>query len=112
MRRRLSPFIALLCALVLLGAQQAAYAHWIGHLGAASTTAAALQGGNGDGDGLPHDCTTCTGLFASFGAAPPAALPITVDTGDASQSQPGHRPHQLPTHAASPYPARAPPLVL
>jgi len=38
MRRRPSPLIAILCALFLLGAQQAAYANFIGHLGIPTET--------------------------------------------------------------------------
>jgi len=42
-RLRHHPLIVLLCALCLLGAQQAANAHFIGHAGTAAETSACHQ---------------------------------------------------------------------
>jgi len=76
--RRSRPFLALLLALLLLGAQQAAFAHLISHLGAETAAAGHRHDGGHDGhDGLTHVCSTCLAFAAvAVGALPsaPAAL--------------------------------------
>ena len=79
MRRVLNPFLALLLSLLLLGSQQAALAHMLGH----ATAAAAAQQANKVAQGedaehsaalaLSHACTTCI-AFAGADAAPAAAI--------------------------------------
>lgn len=74
--RSLSPLFALLLALLLLGGQQAAVAHLIGHAGVAAATV--VQGGDEGHEAalsLSHVCTTCLGAAALTGAAPPSSLP-------------------------------------
>lgn len=111
--RRPRPLLALLLSLLLLGAQQAAFAHLIGHLEAEMTAVEHRHDHrHGDHDGLSHVCTTCVGLAvlvggalpsapaALLGTAPAAALPLTP---------------LLPAVAAAPFPhylARAPPSLL
>ena len=112
-RSRLHPLIALLCALLLLGAQQAAYAHFIGHIGNQAETVA-QEGGDADhgaASSLSHVCTTCAS-FAALDAAPPvvaAAVPAAAATAAALPSLP---PAVAPADPALPYAARAPPAVL
>ncbi|MDK9723469.1 MAG: hypothetical protein OEL88_01180 [Sterolibacteriaceae bacterium MAG5] len=112
-RSRLHPLIALLCALLLLGAQQAAYAHFIGHIGNQAETVA-QEGGDADhgaASSLSHVCTTCAS-FAALDAAPPvvaAAVPSAAATAAALPSLPAA---VTPADPAPPYAARAPPAVL
>ena len=102
-------------ALLLVGGQQAALAHMIGHvadLGAAQAQVVAQQGDNEHGAALTlsHVCTTCIALDA-FSAPPPvlprlafaegvAAVPL-APTFSAPASPPPRR-----------YAARAPPAPL
>ena len=112
---RLRPFIAVLLSLVLLGAQQMAFAHMIGHIGGtAGTAATATMGddaGHGDALGLSHACTTCVGVSALNGAAPfSAPLPLSLDNAIATPAW-----ADGPRAAAGVprrYHARAPPLGL
>ncbi|MBL8490560.1 MAG: hypothetical protein JNM82_07260 [Rhodocyclaceae bacterium] len=114
------PLIALLLALLLLGAQQAAVAHLAGH---AAGTAAAVQGladppgGEGDGGdggdhgaGLAQLCTTCLAFAALDGAA---AAPVhLLDLAAAQSAAPGYpaaEPPSLPLRL--PHRARAPPAI-
>lgn len=112
-RSRLHPLIALLCALLLLGAQQAAYAHFIGHIGNQAETAM-QEGGDADhgaASSLSHVCTTCAS-FAALDAAPPvvaAAIPATTATVAVT---PAPASPAIPARPALPYAARAPPAVL
>lgn len=75
MRRLLHPVFALLLSLLLLGSQQAALAHVLGH---ALVPAAVQVVDNGEADhgaalSLAHACTTCI-AFAGADLAPPAPL--------------------------------------
>lgn len=115
---RLRPFIAVLLSLLLLGAQQMAFAHMIGHLGAAAgavtTVTTATMGddaGHGDALGLSHACTTCVGVSALNGAAPLGTpAPLALDNAIAAPaSVDGPR---VAAGAPRRYLARAPPLVL
>lgn len=112
-RTRLHPLIAILCALLLLGAQQAAYAHFIGHLGNQAETVA-LEGGDADhgaASSLSHVCTTCA-AFAVLDAAPPAAeVPLPATTA-AMADLPAIAAADLPARTRAPYAPRAPPTVL
>jgi hypothetical protein len=115
---RLRSLIAVLLSLVLLGAQQMAFAHMIGHLsgavGAAATATTATMGddaGHGDALGLSHACTTCVGVSALNGAAPLGTpAPLALDNAIAAPvSADGPRVAAGVSHL---YHARAPPLGL
>jgi len=113
MRRLPRQIILTLCALFLLGAQQMAFSHLIGHLGLAATAAA--QPGDAAGDAfalsLSHLCTSCLAISALAAGAPlPVSLPVVVAaiTGLA----PGSELFYLPIATAPPYAARAPPYSL
>lgn len=112
-RSRLHPLIALLCALFLLGAQQAAYAHFLGHLGIAAESVMQEHGdaGHGAAASLAHVCTTCA-AFAALdaapglaGSAPRAEPPPRLDLPESARPQ-------APTDPAPPYASRAPPVPL
>jgi len=105
--------ILTLCALLLLGAQQTAYSHFIGHLGLAGAAAAQPADASGDAValGLSHLCTGCLAINALAAGAPlPVSLPAVVAavTGFPVGSELDH-----PSSAAAPpYAARAPPYSL
>ena len=113
MKRFHHPFFALLLALLLLGSQQAALAHLIGHLGA-TTESVAKQEDSSHGAvlTLSHVCTTCI-AFAALASGGPASshvpLLLAADVGERFFS---------PSETLSParrivkYHARAPPVVL
>ncbi len=81
MRRVLNPFLALLLSLLLLGSQQAALAHMLGHAvaPAAQSATEVAQGQDAEHGAalvLSHVCTTCIS-FAGADLAPPApVLPV------------------------------------
>ncbi len=102
--------ILLLCALFLLGAQQAAFAHLIGHFGFAAESV--TQPGNEDGPGslpsLSHVCTTCLAFTALAAAAPPLAQFPAVPS--ALAETPVRTEFlRVPAPGVLPYAARAPP---
>jgi hypothetical protein len=74
---RLRPLVAVLLSLLLVGAQQAAFAHMIGHIGSVSGPANAVttahQGDDGHGEALnlSHVCTTCVSASGLAAAVPP-----------------------------------------
>lgn len=110
MRRLPRQVILTLCALLLLGAQQAAYTHLIGHLGFAGPAVVlpADAGGDAVALGLSHLCTGCLAISALAAGAPlPLSLPAVVAavTGRAAGPELLH----LAVGAAPPYAARAPP---
>jgi hypothetical protein len=115
-RLRLPPFLAVLLALLLLGAQQGAFAHMIGHVGGTVTTTATVIADHGDeGHGealsLSHVCTTCVSLAALAGVAPgPAPLAFHAAALVAPLLPPP--PPACSGAVVSPYRARAPPAVL
>lgn len=83
MRRVLNPFLALLLSLLLLGSQQAALAHMLGHAvaPAAQSATEVAQGQDAEHGAalvLSHVCTTCIS-FAGADLAPPAPpLPAAI----------------------------------
>jgi hypothetical protein len=108
---RSHPLIALLCALCLLGAQQAANAHFIGHLGTAAKTAAFHKAGGDELPALDSICTTCA-AFAALSSAPPSHVDVLAAV-RTSLAQPAvAAPVFIPARAAPPYASRAPPAVL
>lgn len=80
---RLRPLIAVLLSLLLLGAQQVAFAHMIGHIGstgAAVTTVGGDDEGHGEALTLSHVCTTCVSASGLASAAPFGVPPgLTFD---------------------------------
>jgi hypothetical protein len=75
MRRFQHPFLALLLSLLLLGSQQAALAHVLGHAAATGPSQLAQEdAGHGAVLALSHVCTTCI-AFAGADVAPAASLP-------------------------------------
>ncbi len=78
MKRFHRPFFALLLALLLLGSQQAALAHLIGHLGA-TTESVAKQEDSSHGAvlTLSHVCTTCI-AFAALASGGPASSHVPL----------------------------------
>lgn len=71
MKRFHRPFFALLLTLLLLGSQQAAFAHLIGHLGATTESIAHQEdSGHGAAFALSHVCTTCIAFVAVTGGGP------------------------------------------
>jgi hypothetical protein len=82
MRRALNPFFVLLLSLLLLGSQQAALAHMLGHAvaPAAQTATEVVQGQDAEHGAalvLSHVCTTCI-AFAAADLAPPAPFQSVV----------------------------------
>jgi hypothetical protein len=80
---RLRPLVSVLLSLLLLGAQQVAFAHMIGHIGpAAAAVSTAHQGDDGHGEALTlsHVCTACVSASGLVIAAPSAVPPrLTFD---------------------------------
>jgi hypothetical protein len=107
-RARYRSLIAILCTLCLLGAQQAAYAHYIGHVGCAIGTPAAPDG---NGDASQHACETCA-AFAGLTAAPPACVAPLAAMHVTAAPLPDLASAYAPAPPAPPYTARAPPAIL
>ena len=102
MRRVLNPFLALLLSLLLLGSQQAALAHMLGHAVTPAAQAATqlatevAQGQDAEHGAalvLSHVCTTCI-AFAAADLAPPAPILPLAFAADS-----------VPTHAVAVAPA-------
>jgi hypothetical protein len=108
---RLRPFLAVLLSLLLLGAQQGAFAHMIGHLGAGADAAAPVAD-HGDKDhgkalSLSHVCTTCVSLAGLAGAAPPPVPPGLAGPAPVAPL-PGQAPGPRRSVVCAPYSARSP----
>ena len=75
MRRFLHPLLALFLSLLLVGGQQAALAHMLGHAATAGTVEVVQEGdaGHDAALALSHVCTTCI-AFAGADLAPPAPI--------------------------------------
>lgn len=80
---RMRPFIAVLLSLLLLGAQQVAFAHMIGHIGSVGVAVTTVDGddeGHGEALTLSHVCTTCVSASGLASAAPFGVPPgLTFD---------------------------------
>jgi len=112
---KLPRLLVLALALLLVGGQQAALAHMIGHiadLGSAQAEVVAQQGDDEHGAALSlsHVCTTCIALD-TFSAPPPSLSRLAFAEGAAAVPP---APTFWAHHAALPrrYSARAPPLFL
>lgn len=73
MKRFHRPFFALLLSLLLIGMQQAAFAHLLSHAPGGTKAAAQYQGDHGSVDGAAESCTTCIAFATVGGSAPPAS---------------------------------------
>jgi len=113
MHRLTRQLILTLCALFLIGAQQAAFSHLIGHLGLTATASAQPAEAAGDAVALSlsHLCTSCLAISALAAGAPlPASMPAAPS---AISGLPDGRVHAgLPVPTVPPYAARAPPYSL
>jgi hypothetical protein len=107
---RAHPLIALLCALCLLGAQQVANAHYIGHLEAAGKTLSFQTNGD-DVHAAESVCATCA-AFAALSSAPPSHASVLVASRAVQACPPAAASHFVPAPPAPPYASRAPPFVL
>jgi len=110
MRRLPRQIILTLCALFLIGAQQAAYAHLIGHLGLAGTAVAqpADAAGHAAALSLSHLCSSCLAISALAAGAPlSASFQAVVSANTGLSAGPEFRHLRFPT--TPPYAARAPP---
>jgi len=113
MHRLTRQIILTVCALFLLGAQQAAFSHLIGHLGLAATVVAQPADAAGDAVALSlsHLCTGCLAISALAAGAPlPVLLPALAAA--ISGLPDGLELPGLPVSTAPPYAARAPPYSL
>jgi hypothetical protein len=114
---RLRPFMALLLSLLLLGAQQVAFAHMIGHIGSVSRPANAIttahQGDDGHGEALTlsHVCTTCVSA-SGLAATAPCAVPPRLTFSGAFVAPMASPTSVVVVAATRHYLARAPPSVL
>jgi hypothetical protein len=80
MKRFHRPLFVLLFSLLLIGSQQAALAHMIGHLGGSVETAVSQEeGGHGAALSLSHTCTTCI-AFASLDGPPTVPQSLLPDS--------------------------------
>ena len=113
MQRLPRQIILTLCSVFLLGAQQAAYAHLIGHLGLAGTAVAqpADAAGHATAVSLSHLCSSCLAISAlAAGAPPPVSFQAVVSANTDISAGPVLL--HLPVPTAPPYAARAPPQFL
>ena len=79
MKRFHRPLFALLLSLLLLGSQQAAFAHLLTHLHSGSATGVThYQSDHGATDKLADTCTTCIAFAGVGGSAPPTSLAVIV----------------------------------
>ena len=109
MRARSSPLIAILYALFLLGAQQAAFAHWISHIGSAAGAAAQYGDQDNHGDAPGHSCNVCV-AYAALAAAPPSFVAPSAVSQTTAEPVPESTYRHVPARPAPPYASRAPPL--
>lgn len=108
MKRRPSPILAVVLALLLLCAQQGAFAHLIGHLDA--TSQSSVQQGEQNHDAalaLADACTTCLALSALGGPPSPAAQVAAPPLG--TDQTPRFDPSHFPALPRPQQRARAPP---
>jgi len=73
MKRFHRPFLALLLSLLLIGSQQAAFAHLLGHIHAGAAVITQLQSDHDAIDQLADTCATCVAFAGVGGGTPPSA---------------------------------------
>jgi len=93
----------------MLGAQQVAFAHYIGHIDCVAGSVGTDQDSK---DVSHHECTTCAAFAGLTGGAPPAFVASIGQVDVTATSFQDISSDYLPTRTASPYTARAPPVVL
>ena len=113
MKRFRHPFFALLLALLLLGSQQAAFAHLISHL-AATTESVATQEDNGHGAALTlsHVCTTCIAFTALASGGPASSQAMLLLAATVGERFHNTSESLSPARRIVSCRARAPPVVL
>ena len=111
MKRFHRPFLALLLSLLLIGSQQAAFAHLLSHVHAGSAVATQVQSDHGVIDRFADTCTTCIAIAGIGGGTPPSVPTVSFAAfaGDGYQL-PLDRPVFTRSVVASR--ARAPPVSL
>ena len=111
MKRFHQPFFALLLSLLLLGSQQVAFAHLLGHLPSGASAVAKYQGDHGALDGVAETCVGCIAVAAQAASAPPPLHPLHSASfvSDAAIAISAVSPPSRPYAGAQ---ARAPPLFL
>lgn len=77
MKRFRHPLFALLLSLLLLGSQQAAFAHLLSHLRSGSETVTHYQIDHGAIDGKAETCITCIAFAGIGGSSPASSLSIS-----------------------------------
>ena len=111
---RLRPFIAVLLSLLLLGAQQVAFAHMIGHVGSVGPAVTTVDGGDeghGEALALSHVGTTCVSA-SGLASAAPFGVPPGLTFEGAVAAPMAVSDHSVAVAAPLRYLARAPPAVL
>jgi hypothetical protein len=78
MKRFHRPFFALLLSLLLIGSQQAAFAHLLSHWHGGSAAAAQYHDDHGAIDQLADTCTTCIAFAGIGGSAPSSSPPVSI----------------------------------
>lgn len=103
--------IALIAVLCLLGAQQAAFAHWAAHLGApAAVGIEAADGEHAAAAALGQSCTSCA-AFAGLDAALPGSM-VGASVAPAFVEPVLPAPQEKSASTIRRYDSRAPPAVL
>jgi hypothetical protein len=116
MRRFSHPLIVLLLALLLVGGQQAAFAHMVAHMLGHATIAGAVEVAE-EGDAghdaalvLSHTCTTCLAFAGADSALPPSIIPPALGAGAAAVAAVAVPPAPTLRFCAA-FRSRAPPLL-
>ncbi|WP_220637003.1 hypothetical protein [Georgfuchsia toluolica] len=76
MKRICRPFLALLLSLLLIGSQQAAFAHLLSHWHGGSAVVAQYQDDEGGADHPANACAICIAFAGIGGGAPPSPAPV------------------------------------
>lgn len=111
MKAALRKLILLFAALSLLGAQQAAFAHWAAHLGApAQVVLESPEGANARALSLTQFCSSCAAFAGIDAAVPPAGLPPSLRL--LPELVAAAAPHPAVLLTTRHFDSRAPPAVL
>lgn len=112
MRRLLNPLFALLLALLLVGGQQAALAHMLGHAAGPGALELAQQEDVDHGGALvlSQVCTTCIAVAGAAAAPPSAVVSLATTAGRAPTPDIGVPPAPTFRFCAA-FRSRAPPLL-
>lgn len=105
------PFFAVLLSLLLIGSQQAAFAHLLSHAQGSAKAITQLQDNHGSIDGAAETCTSCIAFAGLGGSAPPSSLQVVFASIDGNSY---HLPLVAPRFAQLilSCQARAPPVFL